>query len=186
MTKAPQEHSLEEIRAEYLGFPAAFESLLMATVSADGIPNASYAAYVHQDNFYYVYVSELARHTENLRATGKVSLLFIENEDSASHLFARRRVTYDCEAVEVPRGESEFERILGHFEAQFGKLMEVLKSLRDFHLFRIRPLKGTYVKGFAKAFEIEEPVAGTVRHINDAGHRTADAATEHAMRDQVA
>ncbi|MGF1547816.1 MAG: HugZ family protein [Thiotrichales bacterium] len=176
---------LDAIRAEYECFPANFESVLMATCGADGLPNASYAAYIHHDSYYYIYVSELARHTQNLLHTGKASLLFIENEHDSGHLFARRRVTFDCDAVEVARETSEFAFVLDKFHTQFGKLMETLRNLQDFHLFRILPRKGMFVKGFARAFVIEPSAAHRVSHVRDAGHRPADAATEQAMSESI-
>ncbi|MGF1644634.1 MAG: HugZ family protein [Thiotrichales bacterium] len=181
----PDDNSLDldSVRAEYEHFPTAFESVLMATCDADGLPDASYAAYIHHDSYYYVYVSELARHTQNLKQTGKACVLFIENERDAGHPFARQRVTLDCGAAEVERDSTEFNDILDRFHARFGKLVETLRNLRDFHLFRIVPRQGVFVKGFARAFLISDPSAPQVSHMRDRGHRAMDAATEQAMNE---
>ena len=62
-------------------FQSAFRSVLMATVNQDGVPEASYAPYVMDDDGrYYVFVSGLARHTRDFQETGHVSLQFIENQ----------------------------------------------------------------------------------------------------------
>jgi putative heme iron utilization protein len=58
---------------DYLRLPAQFDSLLMATVSDNGIPNASYAVYIQAMGNYYVFISELAAHTGNLRYNKQVS-----------------------------------------------------------------------------------------------------------------
>lgn len=117
---AASKPDLEVVRSEYEQFSQHFESLLMATVSPEGEPNASYAAYVRQGNDFFIFVSELASHTRNLREDGKVSVLFIENESDSKHLFARRRVTYQCEAREVDRHDETFRPVLEHFAGKFG------------------------------------------------------------------
>lgn len=44
--------------------------------------------------------------------------------------------------------------------------------MKDFHLYRLHPLRATYVAGFAKAFVIEGENLDKVRHLNDVGHRS--------------
>lgn len=176
---------LNTVKQEYQEFPSVFDSVLMGTVNAEGIPDVSYAAYVAFEDYYYIYISELSRHTQNLMDTGKVSLLFIENEERAKHLFARQRVTMDCEAAEIERGSEHFELMLDKFQQRFGKFMEMLKNLNDFHLFRIEPKKGSYVRGFAQAFRLEGQGLQNVSHINDVGHRAKNKKTEAQMNDRV-
>ncbi|WP_379969111.1 pyridoxamine 5'-phosphate oxidase family protein [Epilithonimonas sp. UC225_85] len=43
------------------------QSLILATVDAEGTPNASYAPFVEIDNKFYILVSFMAKHTKNLR-----------------------------------------------------------------------------------------------------------------------
>ncbi|MBS3965359.1 MAG: pyridoxamine 5'-phosphate oxidase family protein [Methylomonas sp.] len=162
---------LEQVRADYQALTHKFQSTLMATVSADGEPEASYAAYVRHDDDYYIYISELSAHTRNLSANGRACLLFIEDEDKAAHLFARQRVTYHCAAHEVARDTADFEHIMALFEDTFGAFIRQLKAMQDFHLFLLHPERGSFVQGFAKAFAIEGDELATVRHINDIGHR---------------
>ncbi|HBA34950.1 MAG TPA: pyridoxamine 5'-phosphate oxidase [Gammaproteobacteria bacterium] len=169
MSKQPVD--LSTVRSEYINFPADFESVLIGTASSDGLPDASYAAYLAQDKHYYVYVSELSKHTQNLRDTGKASLLFIESESECQHLFARRRVTLACEVEEVFRWCRHFDLIMDQFIGKFGQFMNVLKSFNDFHLFKITPQKGVYVRGFGQAYTFEGESLEMVKHLNDQGHR---------------
>lgn len=148
-----------------------FNSVLMATVAYDGKPEASYAAYVKYDGDYYIYISELSAHTRNLSDNGKVSLLFIENEDKASHLFARQRATFQGLAEEVARDSEHFHQVMDMFEQKFGQFIDMLKKLQDFHLFRIHPTKGSFVQGFARAFTIQGEALDQFSHVNDTGHR---------------
>ncbi|MDP2028026.1 MAG: pyridoxamine 5'-phosphate oxidase family protein [Thiobacillus sp.] len=165
---------LETVRAEYEGFPERFDTLLMATVSSEGEPNASYAAYVRQGSDFYVYISELAAHTRNLKEQGKVSVFFIENETDSKNLFARKRTTYQCTAHHMPRDEAEFAPMMEKFSQKFGNMIDTLRDMKDFHLYRLHPHKATYVSGFARAFVVEGAELDNVRHINDVGHRAAN------------
>lgn len=170
-----------EVRMAYERLPKTFDSLLMATVDNHGIPDASYAAYVQEQDDYYVFISELAAHTKNIESNGRVSLLFIENEDQADHLFARERVTYQCESLEIARGSAKFGLVMGIFAQKFGKFIDGLKELQDFHLYRLHPLKGTYVQDFARAFAIEGKGLEQIRHINDKGHQTPNRKSQNGM-----
>jgi heme oxygenase (biliverdin-IX-beta and delta-forming) len=142
---------LHEVRE----FQAAFRSVLMATVNQDGVPEASYAPYVTDNNGnYYVFVSGLARHTRDFQETGHVSLQFIENEDSAQNLFARRRLTLLCDVSAIPRESPVHEEILGYFTQSFGRFVNTLQGLPDFRLFRFNPRSGLYVRGFGQTFRV--------------------------------
>ncbi|WGS84298.1 pyridoxamine 5'-phosphate oxidase family protein [Methylomonas sp. UP202] len=167
---------LNQVRAACQALPQSFDSVLMATVSAAGEPEASYAAYVRHDGDYYIYVSELSAHTRNLLDNGKVCLLFVEDETKAAHLFARQRVTYHCAAAEIDRDTASFEYLMSLFEEKFGAFIRQLRKMQDFHLFRIRPQRGSFVQGFAKAFAIEGDDLAQIRHVNDVGHQTREPA----------
>ena len=153
------------IREEYIHFPDEFDSVLMATASADGEPDASYAVYLFRDDAYYVYVSELATHTVNLMATARVSLMFIEDESKAQNLFARQRMTLECAASEIGRGTDMFEAVLDTFEQRYGNFIQMLRTLSDFHLFRFKPESGTYVRGFGQAYRLEGKGLRQITHI---------------------
>ena len=94
----------ESIVVEAGEFLAGFRSLLMATVSADGVPDASYAPFVRiDDNAFYVNLSELSTHTGNLLATPRVSVMFLQAENDTKQLFARKRLSFDADAELVDR-----------------------------------------------------------------------------------
>lgn len=163
-------NDLDLVRKEFDDFPNRFKTLLLATVSQSGRPNASYAAYVELDGDYYIYISELAAHTGNLQSTNSASVLFIENETDAGHLFGRRRITYDMVADTIPRDGVRFQMIVDQFSARFGSIMDNLRNLTDFHLFRLHPTQATYVAGFARAYTIGGEEMDQIRHINGRGH----------------
>lgn len=166
--------SLAELRNEALSFHQSFASLLMATASPDGEPLASHAPYVTgATGCFYIYISELAAHTANLTRHPRASVLFIEDEHQAGHPFARKRMTYACEAGEIGREEPGFTAIMDQFEDRHGPLMSMLRGLRDFHLFRLIPEHATYVRGFAQAFRLSGEELSQIRPMGETGHRPA-------------
>ncbi len=138
-------------------FHHAFASVLLATATKEGNPTASYAPYLADEDplAFYIFISELAEHTGNLRQNPRASLLFIDNESVSSSLFARKRITYYCKAEFIPRDQAIFDTILDRFEARHGPMVALLKTLRDFQLFRLSPMKASYVRGFGEAFELD-------------------------------
>lgn len=178
-----QTPDLDAVFAAQENFRDGFSTLILSTVNGEGRPEASYAPYVRDaDGKLYIYVSELSRHTANLGQQSKTSVLFIESEADSKHLFARQRLTYDCLSREIARDSEHWQYIMGLFQEKFGKFMEMLRNLNDFHLFEITPHRGTYVAGFAQAYEITGERLNNIRHVNDTGHRPADKATDDAMQ----
>lgn len=176
MTQTPKP-TLEEILPEARAFHRAFGSLLLATTDAAGQPHASYAAHLADAwGHFHIYISELAAHTGNLRARGRASVMFIEDEDKAGHLFARKRLTCDCRAEWVPRNTPPWHETMDRFVAEHGQFMEMLKGLEDFQLFRLVPEKAVYVRGFAQAYELSGEQLSEIRHINGQGHRSGSQA----------
>jgi len=164
---------IETIYAEYTAFIQPFKTLLLATASPNGTPEASYAPFVRGDgaDVFYIYISELAQHTANLTANGQVSVLFIENEVETGQLFARQRLTFSCTATLVERDCAEWQQVIAQFSTEFGDIMEMLRTLTDFKLFRIVPHAGNYVRGFAQAYHISGEDLDKIAHRQQAHQR---------------
>lgn len=146
----------ENIAAEAARFRAGFRSVMLATVGADGTPEASYAPYVAGANgCFYLFVSGLARHTRNLAQSGKAAVLFLQEETAAAaNPFARVRLSYTCAVAAVAPATEEWGEIMERFERQFGDIVPVLRALPDFRLFRLAPDSGRYVRGFGRAYDL--------------------------------
>ena len=143
-----------EVKNRYEDFLNGFNSLCMSTVDSEGWPLISYAPFVVDDNrSFYVFLSDLAKHTSYLRESRKASVMFIEDEEATAQIFARTRVIFQCD-VEMTRSSKSAERMLAKMEDRFGELLITLRSLSDFHLFRLSPKNGTFVMGFGKAYSI--------------------------------
>ena len=144
-----------------------FKTLLMSTVSAEGVPDASYTPFVRmEDDCFYVYVSGLSRHTVNLEATGLVSLLLVEDERDAKQLFARQRLSFDCGVKLIPRDSARWEDVMENFSRKFGEVIELIRPLADFKLFCLAPESGVYVRGFGQAYRFTGAALENFRHID--------------------
>lgn len=158
------EAELAGIQQEFREFIAAFASAQLATVNAERWPEASYAPLLQHEQKFYIYVSELAAHTQNLLARPQASLLFIEDERQARNVFARQRAVLQVSATEISRDSGHWQQILQRMEDRFGSTMELLRSLPDFHLFALTPLSGSYVKGFGKAYRLQGEDLAQITH----------------------
>ena len=132
-----------------------FKTVILSTVDESGEPNASYApAAIDENCNFYIYVSALARHSANLKATGKASLMIIEDESIADTLFARKRLTLEVKVSVIKRESEKWNTAFALLEKKFKKKVGMLKNLVDFDLFLLKPSEGTLVYGFGKAFRI--------------------------------
>lgn len=148
-----------------------FKTVVLATVSADGLPEASVApAVVDTDGTFHVYVSGLSTHTRNLAETGRASVLIVQDEAEARQALARQRVTFACAAESVARDTGEFRDRMDALREKFGPVMEHLEGMSDFRLFRLRPSRGRVVAGFGQAYDLDPRDWGKLSHVNDTGH----------------
>ncbi|MDN5870984.1 MAG: pyridoxamine 5'-phosphate oxidase family protein [Nitrococcus sp.] len=143
-----------DILGELTALRESQRSVILATLGPGGYPEASYAPYVRDEwNSFYIFVSRLACHTRSLEVDRKASLLFIEPEHLARQIFARRRLTYRCDAQPVGRDTPEWRAQLSSMQKRFGAIVESLSQLSDFQLFRLVPFEGRFVRGFGQAFQ---------------------------------
>lgn len=132
-------------------------TLILATTSEDGMPDASVVPYLMSGGGFVIFVSELAKHTANLLRKGSLgkvrcSVLFLEDERQATNVFARKRLVIACDVWKLERSELDSGRLLEGMEAKFGPVVGMLRQLPDFHLLRLEPVSCNYVRGFGQAF----------------------------------
>ncbi len=159
-------NDMDRVLADYRAFLGAFRSAVLATVDADGRPEASYAPFVRDaEGCFFVYLSDLARHTDHVRATGRVSLMLIENEEQAAQIYARTRIVLECHAEQLHRSDPLWAELMTPFQARFGSIIETLQALSDFHVFRLRPSEGVFVQGFGRAYRVSGAHMDQLEHI---------------------
>lgn len=147
--------NLDELQAEAIAFRDSFSSLLLATCDSQQTPHISYAPYISDSQHnYYIFVSELARHTQNLHNNPNASLLLIEDEQQARNIFARKRLSLEVSAQKISTHTSEHENILNLMTKELGNTLDILRNLPDFHLFKLSFKHGSYIRGFGQAYEL--------------------------------
>lgn len=134
---------------------SAHKTLLLSSYSERHGAEISYAPYVRDGLNFYIFVSDLAKHTGNLLSTLQGSVMFIQPENDAGNLFARERVIFNCEVLEVERDHELYEQQLQAMRQKFGETVDLLRSLNDFHLLQLKALSGQYVAGFGKAYALD-------------------------------
>ena len=168
-----------EAQAGYEALLDKFQSIQLGTADQTGVPEASYSpSIVDEGRNFYVHVSELASHTSNLRNSARASVLIIEDESSAENLFARRRVAYQCSASLIERHSDQWESVVDQFEEKFGKIISFLRTMEDFHLFKLTPTSGRLVLGFGQAYDVSGTGMKNLSHVgassgknSNQGHR---------------
>jgi putative heme iron utilization protein len=148
--------SFAAVLSAYQTLPAEVSSLMLSTVSPEGIPQASYAPYVMDEAYHlYIFASGLSAHTQNLLHTPRAGVLLIQDEARAEQIFARRRITYDCQVHRLERQSAVWEERANALEQRFGQIIQMLRQLADFQLFQLIPQSGRFILGFGAAYEVD-------------------------------
>ncbi len=90
----------------------------------------------------------------------------IQDEADTRQIFARKRISYQCDVEIVNDESSDYLPMLNALEERFGNVVELLRTLPDFILFRLTPNQGQYVKGFGKAYKLVGDGLLELEHIN--------------------
>ncbi len=163
-----------DLADEYRHFLSGRRSVQLATIGADQTPLASYApCVIDAERRVYVMLSDLSAHTRNILQHNSVSALLIEDEAEAKNMFARHRVTFACDAAEINRESTTWERTIADFRKRFGDIVDTLCTLSDFHLFQLTPRSGVFVKGFGKAYTLHGDGLDKLSHITFTPRPTA-------------
>lgn len=150
-----EDAELQQLQQDANALEASFNTLLLSTLSATGHPNLSYSPYLRQGDSYYVFISELAAHTQDLLANPACSVMFIRDESESRNLFARERLIFQCQAKMLERTSTAALEVLPLMQDKLGETMALLQQLGDFRLFKLRPQQGRYVVGFGKAYRVD-------------------------------
>ncbi|TBR38247.1 heme utilization protein HutZ [Marinomonas agarivorans] len=159
-----QQSLITEIEA----FLLSQKSLMLSTIDSENIPHASYAPFGIYQQHLYIFVSQLASHTQHLLQSKTASVLIIEDEAASDDVFARKRLSYQVSVIALERSDSLWTSIIDSMKQRFGDNMDVLSQLGDFILFQLTPVSGRYVKGFGKAYDLtgESLSIQTITHLS--------------------
>jgi putative heme iron utilization protein len=111
----------------------------------DGVPMASMTLYLPAPDFsaFYVHVSRLAWHTQDMMQDPRVALSVAETDDGRADPFTLMRVTVRGHAVQLPDGPKD--AWLKRFPEQ-----AINFDLADFSFWKITPRDARFVAGFGR------------------------------------
>jgi putative heme iron utilization protein len=148
-------------------------SAILASADSKGAPLASYAPFwVDDERRFHVYISSMAKHTAQIRRSGRASLMLIEDEGTAENLFARKRLTVDCCARVLKRDSEAWEKAIAGMVQRHGETMDYLKGLIDFDLFELSPEEARLVLGFGRAYRVFGKGLAEIGYVGGGGHRS--------------
>ena len=115
----------------------------------DGAPMVSMTLYMPESDFsaFYVHVSRLAWHTQDMQRDGRVALSISEREDGRADPFTLMRVSIRGDAVQISGGPRE--AWLERFPEQ-----EINFRLADFSFWKITPRDARFVAGFGRIYNL--------------------------------
>jgi putative heme iron utilization protein len=121
----------------------------------DGEPNLAMVAIAFEGDFsaFYIHVSRLGKHTRDMEADPRVSLLLTEADDDRPDPQTLARVSLQGTAEVVTRNDPGYLHVRDLYLKHFPEA-EKLFSLGDFNLWRIKPKGGRFVAGFGQAFNL--------------------------------
>lgn len=150
-----------------------YQSVVLGSISENGYPFSSYAPCYYDGEKIYIFISDIATHSKNIQNTGKASALFIEDEQQSENIFARKRISLQCDVRIIPRDESSFTPLMDTFKAKHkGGTLGMLMGMSDFNLYALTPIYGEATFGFGEAYNIGgEKMNQLVPRTTGSGHK---------------
>ena len=116
-----------------------------------GAPMTSMTLFVPESDFsaFYVHVSRLAWHTQDMLQDPRVALSIAQNDDGRPDPFTLARVTIRGEAAEIANDDEMAADLKVAWLSRFPE-QEVTFGLSDFSFWRITPRDARFVAGFGR------------------------------------
>ena len=113
----------------------------------NGAPMVSMTLFMPEQDLsaFYVHVSRLAWHTQDMTQDARVALSIAENDDGRADPFTLMRVTVRGEALQITQGDDLKTRWLERFPEQ-----AINFELADFSFWKITPRDARFVAGFGR------------------------------------
>jgi putative heme iron utilization protein len=113
----------------------------------NGAPMVSMTLFMPEKDFssFYVHVSRLAWHTQDMAHDPRVALSIAETDDGRADPFTLMRVTVRGEALQIPQNDDLKTRWLKRFPEQ-----AINFELADFSFWKITPRDARFVAGFGR------------------------------------
>ena len=165
--KAPDKTELADQRNLVL---AAAQTLIIGAppeAEEASLPEMGVTPSIHYEGFFYIYPSRLSAHVRSMLEVKHAQFLVIEDEATAQNIWARKRIRFAANLVEIERKSDEFDRLSTLFAARHGPTMDLIRDFTDFHMLKLVPTSGIMVLGFAKAYKLDGPGLDIVEHLRE-------------------
>jgi putative heme iron utilization protein len=123
-----------------------------------GAPMASMTLYLPAPDFgaFFVHVSRLAWHTQDMGQDPRVALSVAETDDGRADPFTLMRVTVRGEAATLPNDGDDFASLKSRWLERFPE-QAINFELADFSFWRIAPRDARFVAGFGRIHNLSAP-----------------------------
>ena len=150
---------------------AKYQSVVLGTQGSNGYPFSSYAPFYYDGEQVYIFISNIATHAKNIQTTPQASALFIEDENKSKNIFARKRISLQCDVTFVSRDDETFNTVMENFQDKFdANMVTMLMGMKDFYA--LKPIYGEATFGFGEAYHIGgEKMNELVTRTGDSGHK---------------
>jgi heme oxygenase (biliverdin-IX-beta and delta-forming) len=120
-----------------------------------GAPLVSMVAYFPAADFsaFYIHISRLAQHTQDLLADARVGLMISESDDGRVDPQTLARISILGMAEQVDTEHMQYSTIRSNYMARFPQSAPSF-GFGDFGLWQILPESARFVAGFAQAFNL--------------------------------
>lgn len=102
---------------------------------------------------FYIHISRLAHHTQNIMRDSRVSLMLAETDDGARNPQTLARVSIQGDAVRLDESSDEYEEARTSYLTKFPSTAMNF-GLGDFGLYTIEPRAARFVAGFGKIYNL--------------------------------
>ncbi|HTS00890.1 MAG TPA: pyridoxamine 5'-phosphate oxidase family protein [Thermoanaerobaculia bacterium] len=103
---------------------------------------------------WFLHVSRLASHTQDLLEDPRASLMLAQPDTGGNDPQQLARLTLVGKAVELSDGSAEEDSAKAVYLARFPEMAELVDQLADFSFWAVRPSSARFVGGFARAFTL--------------------------------
>ena len=124
---------------------------MISSLNNERLPQISYSPFIMEGKSIYIYLSKAAEHYYNLLENKNCSVMIIEDESVAQNIFARGRVSFNCEASILDEVSEDVFKKFGERHSE--KMIEMFRKM-DFDMFKLTIKNGRLVKGFGQAYDI--------------------------------
>jgi len=160
-----EEMDIKSLEAERDSLIGSARTVLMAAPGNAALPEMGVTPFVRHDGATYIYPSRLSAHVRAILESGEGAFLFIEDENAAQNIWARKRIKINAHITEIERKLDIFETVCDLFSDRHGPTMSLIRDFTDFHLLRLHPTDGVMVLGFAKAYRLSGPELAVSEHL---------------------